>query len=165
MLTIANSTFWNNSASDGGGGIFNHGPLSVANSTFSANTSGEGGGGIENQTTAIIADTIIAGAKGSDVAGNFISLGFNLIGDSSGGSGFVASDLLGVNPLLGPLQDNGGPTETVALLPGSPAIDAGSIGNISTGITTDQRGAARVVFGGVDIGAYRGAGVLGRLHD
>jgi hypothetical protein len=109
-LTIANSTFWNNSASDGGGGIFNHGPLSVANSTFSANTSGEGGGGIENQTTAIIADTIIAGAKGSDVAGNFISLGFNLIGDSSGGSGFVASDLLGVNPLLGPLQDNGGPT-------------------------------------------------------
>ena len=66
----------------------------------------------------------------------------------------MATDLLNVNPLLGPLQNNGGPTETMALLPGSPAIDAGNIALIPSGITTDQRGAPRDVYGGVDIGAF-----------
>jgi hypothetical protein len=53
------------------------------------------------------------------------SRGHNLIGNTQGGSGFVSSDLLNVNPLLGPLRNNGGQTLTMALLPGSPAIAAG----------------------------------------
>jgi hypothetical protein len=85
------------------------------------------------------------------------SLGHNLIGNGSGGAGFSASDLVGtsLNPLdprLGPLQDNGGPTPTMALLPGSPAIDAGGL----TDSEWDQRGPGypRLVNGTTDIGAY-----------
>jgi hypothetical protein len=70
----------------------------------------------------------------------------------------VSTDLLNVNPLLGTLQYNGGPTQTMALLPGSPAIDAGSNALIPSGITTDQRGFARVVNGTVDIGAFESRG-------
>jgi len=70
----------------------------------------------------------------------------------------VATDLLNVNPLIGPLQNNGGPTETMALLPGSPAIAAGSDALIPPGIITDQRGAARIVNGTVDIGAFESRG-------
>jgi hypothetical protein len=79
-------------------------------------------------------------------------LGFNLIGNTNGGTGFGSTgDLLGVNLLLGPLADNGGPTFTMALLPGSPAIDAGtSVGAPST----DQRGVPRPQGSNVDIGAY-----------
>ena len=67
------------------------------------------------------------------------SRGHNLIGNTQGGSGFVSSDLLNVNPLLGPLRNNGGPTPTMAPSPNSPAIDKGN----SFGLTTDQRGAPR----------------------
>ena len=52
------------------------------------------------------------------------------------------------------MQNNGGPTETMALLPGSPAIAAGSVALIPPGITTDQRGSAHIVNGKVDIGAF-----------
>ncbi len=92
-----------------------------------------------------VANTIIAGntaPTGPDLDGFITSLGHNLIGNSSGSSGFVAADLQSVNPLLGPLQNNGGPTETMAPLPGSPAIAAGSVALIPAGITTDQRGFA-----------------------
>ncbi|MGH2676523.1 MAG: choice-of-anchor Q domain-containing protein, partial [Actinomycetota bacterium] len=77
-----------------------------------------------------------------------VSLGGNLIGNAAD-CGWVAAggDLLDVNPLLGPLADNGGPTQTHALLAGSPAIDAAGPGSPST----DQRGAPR---GTPDIGAY-----------
>jgi hypothetical protein len=80
-------------------------------------------------------------------------LGYNLFGNSSGGSGYTDTDLLDVDPLLGPLQDNGGPTLTHALLPGSPAIGAGD----KTGHPRwDQRGRPyrRVVHGRMDIGAF-----------
>jgi hypothetical protein len=83
------------------------------------------------------------------------SLGNNLIGNTQGGSSFAATDLLNVNPQLGPLQDNGGPTRTMALLPGSPALDAGD----STGAPAyDQRGPGfpRVLGGAIDIGAVEG---------
>ena len=94
--------------------------------------------------------------------GTVTSKGYNLIGNSSGGSGFVATDLLNVNPLLGPLQNNGGPTETMALLPGSPAIAAGSVALAvhanGKPLTTDQRGSARIVNGKVDIGAFESRG-------
>ena len=72
----------------------------------------------------------------------------------------VNGNIVGVDPLLGPLADNGGPTQTMALLAGSPAIDKGDNTLVpidpSTGLpfTTDQRGFTRVVNGTVDIGAF-----------
>jgi hypothetical protein len=81
------------------------------------------------------------------------SRGHNLIGNTQGGCGFVSSDLLNVNPLLGPLQNNGGPTQTMALLPGSPAINAG---DPTDAPAYDQRGPGfpRLVNGHIDIGAF-----------
>jgi len=88
------------------------------------------------------------------------SQGYNLIGDTTGTVilGITTGNLLDIDPLLGPLQNNGGPTDTHALLPGSPALDAG----ISGGPNTDQRGVPRPIdipslpnaADGSDIGAY-----------
>src|SRR5262249_9914723 len=136
---------------------FFDGALIVRNSTITANTTFIGGGGIENRddSTLHLRNTILAGnnrgPNPSDLSGSLTSSGHNLIGDTSDGSGFDATDLLDVNPLLGPLQDNGGPTFTHALLPGSPALDAGD----NTGAPeTDQRGLPRIVAGRIDIGAF-----------
>jgi hypothetical protein len=167
-MTITNSTLSANSAPVGGG-IFNFslllgdvrvgGTLTVTNCTLSGNSASAAGGGMVANFphTVTVANTIIAGntaPAGPDLDGFIASLGYNLIGSSSGGSGFVATDLLSVNPLLGPLQNNGGPTQTMALRPGSPAVGAGSVALIPAGITADQRGFARVVNGTVDIGAF-----------
>jgi hypothetical protein len=150
-----------------GGGIENYyGTLIVADSTFSGNFAGIGGG-IENYSTPFsasilqIRNTLVAGNSsqtgGPDVDGPLTSLGHNLIGIGKGGSDYVATDLVGtatspINPMLGPLQDNGGPTPTLALLPGSPAIGAGAL----TDSEWDQRGPgyARTINGMTDIGAY-----------
>ncbi len=86
-----------------------------------------------------------------DVAGQVNSLGNNLIGVSAGSFGYIASDLLDVNPMLGNLANHGGGTFTVSLLPGSPAIDGGSNVNAPA---TDQRGVARPQGLAVDIGSY-----------
>ena len=85
--------------------------------------------------------------------------GNNLIGATDGSSGWVGSDLTGtvaqpLNPLLAPLANYGGPTNTMALLPDSPAINAGSNALLPAGITTDQRGFNRIAGGTVDIGAF-----------
>jgi uncharacterized repeat protein (TIGR01451 family) len=166
-----------NGGSGGGGGggfsgaIFNYafGVLTIDNVTISANqadrglgTSGGGsgsgfGGGIyaDISSTVLPRNTIVAQntAYGGnhDISGIVASQGYNLIGDTSGGSGFISSDQQDVAPVLGPLADNGGDTQTHALLPGSPVIDAGScIG----ALPTDQRGVARPQGAGCDIGAY-----------
>jgi hypothetical protein len=107
-------------------------------------------------STLALKDTIVAGNTaflGPDVYGNLGSQGHNLIGNPQDMTGWVTSDLLHVNPMLGPLADNGGPTPTMALLPGSPAIDAG---NNAGAPMWDQRGAPfrRIVNGVIDIGAY-----------
>jgi hypothetical protein len=99
-------------------------------------------------------NTIVASntaAVNPDVSGVVTSLGHNLIGATDGSSLWLASDLKGTvlaptNALLGPLQDNGGPTPTMALLPGSPAIDAGG-----SGLATDQRGLPRYVHIGTSV--------------
>jgi hypothetical protein len=100
---------------------------------------------------------LLAQSGGPEGDGRLTSLGHNLIGDGSGGSGYAATDLVGtsaspIDPKLGPLQDNGGPTWTMALLPGSPAIGASAL----TDSEWDQRGpgCARSVNGMTDIGAY-----------
>jgi hypothetical protein len=125
-LTVSNSTFSGNFAHSDGGGIFNYNSgMLIVSSTFSGNSALFAGGGIYHFGTLHARNTIIAGNGASDLYGDLGSQGHNLIGNTQGGSGFDPTDLLNVNPLLGPLQDNGGPTFTRALLPGSPAIDAG----------------------------------------
>jgi len=160
MLALNNSTV---SANVGdGGGIYNDGTATLNNSTISNNsTVWGGGGGVLNGGTLHTRNTIIAGNTfdsdigllPDDLAGDLGSLGHNLIGNTSGGSGFRTDlgDKLNVDPLLGPLQDNGGPTFTYALLPGSPALDAGDNKDAPL---FDQRGFARIVNGTIDIGAY-----------
>ena len=164
-MTITGSTLSGNVTVDGvGGSIYNSGALSIDSSTISGNSAVEGGGiYIWNipafSPTVTISTSIVAGNSGStnpDVTGAFDSLGYNLIGNTDGSSGWTATDLLNLDPKLGPLQDNGGPTMTMALLPGSPAIDAGSNALIPPGVQYDQRGPGfqRIVNGTVDIGAY-----------
>jgi uncharacterized repeat protein (TIGR01451 family) len=94
-------------------------------------------------------------ASAPDVWGTVTSSDHDLIGNPSGSTGFGqpgSGDLLNVTPQLGPLQNNGGPTQTLALLPGSPALDAGD-SNAKGLPSTDQRGLARKVGNAVDIGA------------
>jgi hypothetical protein len=100
-------------------------------------------------------NSIIAGYTRGDLSGVLTSQGHNLIGDSSGGSGYDKSDCLDVDPRLDRLKNNGGTTVTHALLPGSPAINAGD----NTGARQwDQRGPGfqRIVNGTIDIGAFEG---------
>ena len=154
-LTIINSTITSNTA-EFGGAIQNQGTTTLVNTTITGNTaSSEGGGGISNATgTLNFTNTIIAGNTGGDIVGNG-AIGtndHNLVQDGSG------SAALSGDPKLGPLQNNGGPTSTQALLQGSPAINAGD--NAVTGgpldLTTDQRGTGfpREYCGHVDIGAF-----------
>jgi hypothetical protein len=133
-VAVSNSTIWGNSAGNagggGGGGIRNIGTLTVNNSTIAGNTATNPGGGIYAGTGESMQarNTIIAGntaPAGPDVYGNLGSQGHNLVSNPQDMSGWVDTDLLHVDPQLGPLQDNGGPTPTMALLPGSLAIDAG----------------------------------------
>ncbi len=155
---VTNSTISDNRAS-AGAGIENdiNGTVNVTNSTISRNFAAgffEGGGGIENRSSgpATIKSSIIAlnsaAGSGQDVSGAFTSQGFNLIGKTDDSTGFTAAtDLTGtntspLNPRLDPagLQDNGGPTLTIALLPDSPAIDKATAIGLNGPLTTDQRG-------------------------
>jgi hypothetical protein len=170
-VTIDNSTIAGNQATGGGynfsfgsgGGIDNGaGTLSINNSTVADNQAktlivstlgGGNGGGISGAPQ--MYDTILADNTASyapDLDGSVTSLGHNLIGNTTGGSGFVASDLLNANADLGPLQNNGGPTQTMALLAGSSAVNTGDITNAPA---YDQRGPGypRIVGGFIDIGA------------
>ena len=166
-LTLTNSTLSGNSASGSGGGIFNNGTATLTNSTLSGNTAGVNGGGITNYGSATLNNTIVANSpSGADVA-NFasdtITGSHNLIETAiTGGGSNTLTGTIVADPKLGPLQNNGGPTQTMVLLAGSPAINAGSNAlavdpsNNSQPLTTDQRGVpfARIAGGTVDIGAY-----------
>jgi len=168
-LTISNSTISGNSAHGAnalgnyGGGISNGGVLAINNSTISGNSAHGGpGGGIyaSNGTTATLQNSIVDNNAGINCTGTITSHGYNLSSDDTcklNGRG----DLNNHDPLLGPLQNNGGPTQTMALLPGSPAIDGGNPSGCTDGqghlLKTDQRGMPRPDpedRGGCDIGAY-----------
>ena len=173
-LNIANSTFSGNTAQGGDGGAFfyNGQGLTMNNATITNNTATTGAGGFHKSTTLLnanIRNTIIAGNTGDaatpDVAGAISSQGNNLIGVVGTSTGWVASDLLNTPARLGPLANNGGPTQTHTLQPTSPAINAGNncvvnascaTGNPQAPLTTDQRGAGfpRQVGAAVDIGAF-----------
>ena len=156
-LTLVNSTLSDNRGGTGGA-IVHFRPVSIQSSTIAGNQANFRGGGISAplpDRQATIENTIIAGNTGGtgnpNVQGTVVSLGHNLIGDPTGSSGYVATDLVNSNPLLGPLADNGGPTLTRALLAGSPAIDAAAT---ATAPATDQRGVARPQGAAADIGAF-----------
>jgi predicted outer membrane repeat protein len=129
FVTVINSTITGNSASAFGGGIAGgYWGVTIANSTVSGN-SAKSGGGIYTYGTVQISNTILnAGASGENIfnnGGTVTSHGYNVSSDNGGGYLNGPGDQINTDPLLGPLQDNGGPTLTHMPLPGSPAIDAG----------------------------------------
>src|SRR5262249_40596161 len=163
-LTIVNSTISGNSAGNDGGGISNYaGDVHVANSTISSNSAGSGGG-VYNSAgqfggTLEIGSTILnAGASGENIfnnGGTVVSQGYNLSSDDGGGYLNGPGDQINTDPLLGPLQDNGGPTLRHALLPGSPAINPGDP-NFTPPPYYDQRGSGfyRVRDLNIDVGSF-----------
>ena len=132
-MSLSSSTVSHNQAADGGG-IYSHGPVNLLNTIVASQPAGGDCGG----------------------TGMRISQGHNLDSDGTCIIGGAIGDITDPDPLLGPLQDNGGPTETHALLPGSPAIDAG---DDATCPVADQRGVPRPPekdgdTTSCDIGAY-----------
>ncbi len=159
-LLLTNCTLANNTASQTGGGIHNQGDgngfaatATVSSCTFSRNAAPNGGGIYNTGTNAgnsfvQLGNTILY-STGADLGANLVndglgtsitSQGYNLSSDDGGGFLTAAGDQKNISPQLGPLQDNGGPTKTMALLPNSPAQDQGK--NF-TGTATDQRGLPR----------------------
>jgi predicted outer membrane repeat protein len=185
LATVAGSAFLGNSATSAGGGISNYtemyqfgGTLDVANSTFAANAAPSGSGlfnyGLATLTNATFSANEGGGAgifNGAGVHGTTLTLHNTIVANSAvvnclnngslvdGGGNLSWPDAtcpgLNADPLLGPLQGNGGPTQTQALLAGSPALDAAALANCPA---TDQRGVSRPQGPGCDIGAYE-AGV------
>ncbi|GEM_PF-755213 len=177
-ITISNSTISAN-ATDGVYLLMDGGQLVVRNSTISGNggngvavttladanlrnvtIADNGGRGLFGPATAghaaTLANSILANNAGGDCSGLLVSQGFNLV-KAPGGCTLAGTDLQGVDPALGSLQENGGPTATRLPNAGSPAIDAGNPAGCTdeagAALTTDQRGTARVVGGRCDIGA------------
>lgn len=160
-----------------GGAIYATGPLILSACTLTGNLSGAGGargdgqpgtpgggGGVRcGSEPAVMWNTLVAG-NSSDVLGDVASQGYNLIGRIEGCTGIVdgvKGDRAGtaaapLDPLLGPLANNGGPTQTHALQRGSPAIDAGDSAFEIGRFSTDQRGSGfrRISNHRIDIGAY-----------
>ncbi|MBD2495408.1 choice-of-anchor Q domain-containing protein [Nostoc sp. FACHB-280] len=197
-LTLVNSTISSNQSYSEGGGIYNSGTLTVSNSTIAFNKSYyddentvSNGAGIYNADTgtATINNSIIAGnndnipgAVNPDVFGNFISNGYNLIGNLNGSTGFNPNEQLQVSisqVIDTILRDNGGPVKTHALVYGSPAINAGNNadvpadiadldrdGNTTERVPFDQRGSGyrRILNGRVDIGAYEASVINGTAY-
>jgi hypothetical protein len=129
------------------GGVSNRGGNAISeisNSTFNGNSAGSGGGSIHNAAATVeLIDTILkAGAVGGNIlneSGTITSDGYNLSDDDAGGYLTGPGDQINTDPMLGPLQDNGGSTFTHALLLGSPAIDAADP-NFTPPPFFDQRG-------------------------
>jgi hypothetical protein len=157
-LTITNCTVSGNSAGSGGG-VFNIGIFTITNSTLSGNSATGFGGGILNTQTLEIGNTVLkAGDSGANIfnlGGTITSFGYNLCSDDGGGFLTGPGDQINTDPLLGPLQNNGGPTFTHALLPDSPAIDTGDP-NFTPPPFFDQRGPgfSRVRNGRIDKGSF-----------
>jgi hypothetical protein len=168
-LTVINCTIAVNEAAGGGGGITNEGALNVGNSTVAYNsltkTAPDGGGiysfaGHELSLLNTIVFNPNSGAKTeNDVFGTIAQAQGDLFGTAVtiAAGGDMGGNQLNANPLLGPLQNNGGPTATMALLPGSPAIAAGASASLIPSLsvpTTDQRGEPRP-GNSIDVGAFQ----------
>jgi predicted outer membrane repeat protein len=172
-LNVSNSTVSGNTAGVGGGVFSYASTTTISNSTITANNGIFVGGGVAvtNGGSMTLTSTIVAGnlrgATRDDISGT-VTANYTLVGDNSGatintteGGNLVGTSGAPINPLLGPLADNLGPTKTHKLLNGSPAIDTGRPG-FMPGPSFDQRGTPFVrVFDGdsvggarIDIGAY-----------
>jgi hypothetical protein len=182
-LLVENCTISGNTSAGHGGGIYivlySDTSPTVRNSTISGNTAGDSGGGISERNgytnlailtvqNCTIANNAANGIGSNHGGGGIYGGGFNYVslvstivannnavgtGPDVLGAVSASFSLIGTNPLLGPLANNGGPTQTMALLAGSPAIDKGSN---PANLTTDQRGGTfpRVVGPSADIGAF-----------
>jgi predicted outer membrane repeat protein len=170
-MTLTNVTVSGNTAGNGGGILHTGGStMALLNCTIADNTigTGSGPGGLRAYSPVSMRNTIIANNEGANCGigggGSLTSLGYNL--ESADSCGLNATgDITSTNPLLGPLQNNGGttvglgePTLTHALLANSPAVDAGDPA-FAPPPAYDQRGIGfpRVLYGRVDIGAYEAA--------
>ena len=178
-LTVINSTISGNFASSDGGGIAcGYSGLTIINSTISGNSAGAYGGGIAsgsfgmmivNSTvsgnsaatcggvcggTVEIGNTILNANASGNIDGTVTSHGYNISSDDGGGHLNGPGDQINTDPLLGPLQNNGGPTLTHLPMRGSPAIDAGDP-NFTPPPDHDQRGACfyRVFGRRIDVGS------------
>jgi predicted outer membrane repeat protein len=159
---IENSTLDGNTATDGGAiSCHNDGSTSLYSVTVTFNQATTGGG--ISCPDSLLAGSILhrnAAPIGPEIYGTLESLGYNLIASTAGATitGITTGNLIGVNPQVAPLADNGGKTLTRALAIGSPAVDAGGL--LCNGLTTDQRGSPRPQDGDAsstaecDIGAY-----------
>lgn len=173
-VTINSSTISGNSSDVLGGGIHTRfGPATLFDSTVSGNMASELGGGVFARylISITIHNSIVAGntaMSAPDLRSHLdlttFNVNYSLIGDATSGLTTLqladitsgVGNLLNIDPLLGPLADNGGPTPTHALLPRSPAIDAGDPTIPFRATEFDQRGVgySRVMFDRIDIGAY-----------
>jgi hypothetical protein len=154
-LTVTNSTFSGNGVGDVGGGIANFDKLTVTNSTFSGNSAGTGGGGIRNGATATLKGTILAAEPdGGNCDGPIGDADYNISDDAScdfteapSGKSINGSTTLNLDPAG--LQNNGGPTQTIALEDDSeavhfiPVLDCTDQESPPMQLTTDQRGFPR----------------------
>ena len=156
-LTLSNSTVSGNAATGDGGGVYDNGGarISVSSATVADNTAGANGGGFVSESTGRFSfqNTILANndaSTGDDCFGTFQSGGFNLIESTQNCTirGTTASNIVGADPALAPLADNGGPTQTRALMQSSRAINNGQ-----SEFDVDQRGLQRR-FTPDDIGAF-----------
>lgn len=167
VLALSDSTVEGNklyTAGQGVGGGVNvrNSSASIISATIVGNTGSTGTygtGGVDLSEAAganLIHNSIIAGNTGdvADVRGYIASDGHNLFSSTKGIIGQQPTDIVTSSPGIAPLADNGGPTQTMALRPGSPALDAGLDGDAVS--TTDQRGTGfeRISGGSVDIGAF-----------
>lgn len=178
-LTVLDSTFVNNIASNRGGAIYHKccsGPAVLVNNTIVGNTAADGGGynSVSTDAAGDFRNNILFGniaPIGPDVSGNTFSTGYNLIGNSSGASSLAATDLIGANPRLSTLGDHGGRTPTMSLMAGSPALNAGDPAfsgfAFNPPMDFDQRGQGfqRVAGPRIDIGALENQPPVARARN
>jgi len=155
-LTITNSTLSGNEALGAygypglGGGIYNYGAVTINSSTLSGNSADSGGGIYHSYGSAALANSIVANSpQGGDcwAEAAITDGGYNIDSDDSCGFDIANGSMPNSNPLLGSLRDNGGPTLTHPLFPGSPAIDTGDDAQCPP---TDQRSVLRPIDGDWD---------------
>lgn len=178
IVNISNTTFANNTATGGSGGAiyYNGTSLIMTNNTLAGNTATLNGGGLHKSTTtatAFFRNNIIAQNNGvaasPDVTGAINSEGNNLLGNVGTSTGWGATDLQNVNPMLGAFGNNGGFGSSFLPMAGSPAVNAGqncvvdlscAANNPPFALVADQRGVSRLTNGNVDIGAIEVAAVV-----